>query len=358
LAAAPDAVARQTDSPPRLWNGLYADRVRDRRVHRWNVSAEHFSAEHFLMPIKFSALILIAIALSACAPATPTRATIAPPSPSKTNSEWITAAVRAPRLQYRTFASAAIKSDVSYHIYTPEIYDTETQKRFPVLYWLHGSGGGLAGLPTLVSFFDAAMRAGKLPPILIVFPNGHTESMWCDSKDGSVPMETVVIKELLPHIDATFRTRATRNARLIEGFSMGGYGAARLGMKYPELFGAISMLGAGPLQPEFTADNGPAFNAQARVKILEIVYGNDQNYFRAASPWVIAEQNRAAVSQTRIRQAVGDRDAMLAYNREFDARLIALNIPHQFIVVPGIDHAPGKLLNALGTDFYREVFGR
>jgi enterochelin esterase-like enzyme len=171
-------------------------------------------------------------------------------------------------------------------------------------------------------------------------------------------METVVIKELLPHIDATFRTRATRNARLIEGFSMGGYGAARLGMKYPELFGAISMLGAGPLQPEFTADNGPAFNAQARVKILEIVYGNDQNYFRAASPWVIAEQNRAAVSQTRIRQAVGDRDAMLAYNREFDARLIALNIPHQFIVVPGIDHAPGKLLNALGTDFYREVFGR
>jgi S-formylglutathione hydrolase FrmB len=127
-------------------------------------------------------------------------------------------------------------------------------------------------------------------------------------------------------------------------------------MKYPELFGAISMLGAGPLQPEFTADIGPVFNAQARVKILEMVYGNDQNYFRAASPWVIAEQNRANVITTRIRQAIGERDATLAYNREFDTRLTALNIPHQFIVVPGIDHEPGKLLNALGTDFYREVF--
>jgi len=281
----------------------------------------------------------------------------APIDQKKSAAAWITAAVRAPRLQYRTFASAAAKSDVSYHIYTPDAYDTETQKRFPTLYWLHGSGGGLAGLAPLVSFFDSAIHAGTMPPIIIVFPNGHTESMWVDSKDGSVPMETVVIKELLPHIDATFRTIATRDARLIEGFSMGGYGAARLGMKYPELCGTISMLGAGPLQPEFTAAIGPVFNAQARVKILDIVYGNDQNYFRAASPWVIAEQNRAKVITTRIRQAVGDRDAMLEYNREFDARLTALNIPHQFIVVPGVDHEPNKMLAALGTGFYREVFG-
>ncbi|MBI5653071.1 MAG: esterase family protein [Chloroflexi bacterium] len=311
------------------------------------------------MRCKLIALMLISIALSACAPATPTRANIAPTAPSKSNSEWITSAVHAPRLQYHTFTSAAAKSNVSYHIYTPEAYDAETRSRFPVVYWLHGSGGGLAGLPTLVTFFDSAIRAGKMPPLIIVFPNGHTESMWCDSKDGSVPMETVVVQELIPHIDATFRTLATRDARMIEGFSMGGYGAARLGLKYPELFGALSMLGAGPLQPEFTAEIGPAFNAQARVKILEIVYGNDQNYFRAASPWMLAEQNRLAVSgKTRIRQVVGDRDAMLAYNRAFDARLNELNIPHQFNIVPGIDHEPGKLLNALGTDFYRAVFGR
>lgn len=168
--------------------------------------------------IIFNPLLFI-VALGACAPATPSQ-------PRSSTSAWVTPAVPAPRLQYRTFTSTAAKSPVSFHIYTPAEYDTETHKRFPTLFWLHGSGGGSAGLPHLVSFFDSAIRADKIPPIIIVFPNGHTESMWCDSKDRAVPMETVVIKELLPYVDANFRTLATRDARMIEGFSMGGYGAA------------------------------------------------------------------------------------------------------------------------------------
>jgi poly(3-hydroxybutyrate) depolymerase len=66
----------------------------------------------------------------------------------------------------------------------PEGYDAEAERRFPVLYWLHGSGGGLPGLPELAQRFDAAMRAGKMPPALVVFPNGLPGGMWCDSKDG------------------------------------------------------------------------------------------------------------------------------------------------------------------------------
>jgi len=49
---------------------------------------------------------------------------------------------RAARVQFRAFDSAAVKTKVSYHIYTPEVYDTEKERRFPVLSWLHGSGGG------------------------------------------------------------------------------------------------------------------------------------------------------------------------------------------------------------------------
>ena len=139
--------------------------------------------------------------------------------------------MRAPRVEFHTFDSAAAKAKVSYHLYTPEAYDTEKEQRFPVLYWLHGTGGGRAGIAPLSAFFDRAIREGKIPPMLIVFPNGLATSMWCDSKDGSVPMETVVVKELVPHVDATFRTVAAREGRLIEGFSMGGYGAARLGLQ-------------------------------------------------------------------------------------------------------------------------------
>ncbi|MCX7826735.1 MAG: hypothetical protein N2689_14440, partial [Verrucomicrobiae bacterium] len=90
-----------------------------------------------------------------------------PPAP-----QWVTPPVRAARLEFRTFDSAAAKTKVSYHIYTPEVYDTEKERRFPALYWLHGSGGGLAGIPHLVAHFDGAIRAGRPPPMLVVFVNG------------------------------------------------------------------------------------------------------------------------------------------------------------------------------------------
>ena len=125
------------------------------------------------------------------------------------------------------------------------------ERRFPVLYWLHGSGGGLAGVPPIAAHFDAAIRRGRFRRCWWCFPTACRWSMWCDSKDGSVPMETIVIKELLPHVDATFRTIATREGRIIEGFSMGGYGEARLGFRHHALFAAVSMLGAGPLQRDF-----------------------------------------------------------------------------------------------------------
>jgi len=269
--------------------------------------------------------------------------------------------VQAPRLQQKIFDSAATGSRVSYFIYTPELYDAERQRRFPVLYWLHGSGGGLKGLPWLVRHFDAAIRAGKAPPMLIVFPNGLSNSMWCDSKDGRVPMETVLVKELIPHVDAIFRTIASREGRLIEGFSMGGYGAARVGFKYPDLFGSVSILAGGPLQQEFKVDEAPRASPRAAQRLLETVYGGDQKYFAAQSPWVLVEENADAVrSTTRVRMVVGDQDETLENNLKFDAHLTRLGIPHALTVLPGLGHDPKALREALGEvnwEFYGTVFG-
>jgi enterochelin esterase-like enzyme len=273
--------------------------------------------------------------------------------------QWVTTAIRAPRLEFRTFTSNAAQSKVSYHIYTPELFDTEKERRFPVLYWLHGSGGGLSGLPQLVKYFDDAIRAGKIPPMLVVFVNGLTNGMYCDWKDGSAPLETVIIRELLPHIDATFRTIASREGRLIEGFSMGGYGAARLGFKHHDLFSAVSILAGGPLQPDFKET--PRVGPREREQIFQKVYGGDDGYFKAQSPWRLAEQNAAALrATTRIRQVIGDRDETSAFNRDFDAHLTRLHIPHTFTVLPGVGHKPMAMLNTLGKanwEFYRAVFG-
>lgn len=273
---------------------------------------------------------------------------------------WVTRQVSAPGVEFHTFESRLAKTTVSFHIYKPEAYDAEPQRRFPVLYWLHGTGGGLPGIAPLSRLFDEAIRAGKIPPMLILFANGLATSMWCDSKDGAVPMESLIITELIPHVDASLRTIASRNGRLIEGFSMGGYGAARLGFTYPSLFGAVSILAGGPLDLEFAGPRTMG-NPREREHILRATFGGDLDYFKAQSPIRIVERQADAVrGAVRVRIVVGSRDATYTLNAAYSAHLTAHRIPHTFEIVPSVAHDTPTLLNGLGEKnwaFYRAAFG-
>lgn len=271
---------------------------------------------------------------------------------------WITREVRAPRVSFHTFHSPSAQTDISYHLYTPPAYNNNPDQRFPVVYWLHGSGGGLTGIPALAAHFDTAIQAGKTPPFLVVFVNGLVEGMYVDWKDGSAPLESIIVSDLLPHIDATYRTLATRESRMLDGFSMGGYGSARLGFKYPELFRAVSLVGAGPLQPELL--QAPRAGRKRAAEVLQKVYGGDQAYFRSSSPRTLAEQNAPSLTESSlIRLVIGDQDETYPPNRDFHDHLTRLNIPHTYTVLPNIAHDPLATLRALGDDnwtFYRAAF--
>jgi enterochelin esterase-like enzyme len=281
------------------------------------------------------------------------------PQSTTPSAAWVTPPVMAPRVQFRTFDSAAAKTKVSYHLYSPEIYETAKERRFPVLYWLHGTGGGLAGIPQLAKFFDRAMQEGKIPPMLVVFPNGLASSMWCDSKDGTAPVESMVIQEFIPQVDATFRTVAGREGRIIEGFSMGGFGAARLGFKYPQLFGAVSILAGGPLGLDFAGPRATA-NPAERERILKDTFGGDLDYYRAQHPITIAAQQAEAVrGKGIVRIAVGSRDGSGPLNRAYSEHLTKLNIDHSFSIVPEAGHDTLALLQGLGEanwEFYQKAF--
>lgn len=249
----------------------------------------------------------------------------------------------------RTFESVAMGSRMTYHVYLPQAYEADPDRRFPVVYWLHGSGGSpqIAGA-AISRLFDSAIRVGRVPPMLVVFPDGLRESMWVNSKDGRVPMEDILVGELLPHIDAEFRTVAAARGRIAEGGSMGGYGAARLAFKYPELFGAVSMLSAGPLQEVLRVEEAPRRSAEAAQATLDRVYGGDLDYFRTQSPWVLAEQNVATIrEQVVVRQIVGEQDEVLENNQLFSRHLAELGIDHTFEVLPGVGHSPRDLFAAL-----------
>jgi poly(3-hydroxybutyrate) depolymerase len=285
----------------------------------------------------------------------------APRSPDTSASEpaaWVTPAVAAPRVSFHTFHSAAARATVSYHLYTPAAYAAETESRFPVLYWLHGSGGGADGIPQLAAFVDEAIEAGRARPFLVVFVNGLPQGMYVDWRDGSTPVASMIVADLVPHIDATHRTIATREGRMLEGFSMGGYGAARLGFEHTALFRAVSMLGAGPLDPDF--ERTPRANPRARDGLLERVYG-DREHFREVSPWETATRRADALKQdTLLRIAVGDRDETYPLNEAFHEHLARLGIPHEWAPLAGVEHDPMATLRALGDRywaFHRAAFG-
>ncbi|TVQ64503.1 MAG: esterase family protein [Phycisphaerales bacterium] len=295
---------------------------------------------------------LAALVIAPCVATTPALA-----------QQWVTPAVDAPQVERRIFQSAAAGAFVSYHVYTPPVYDTQPERGFPVLYWLHGANSVLTGIGPVSAWFDAAIAEGRIPPMLIVFPNGLQYGMWCNSKNGATPMETIVIDELIPAVDAAFRTIPVRSGRIVEGFSMGGYGAARLGFRHNTLFGGVSMLGAGPLQQDFL-DEPPGSNIpfEQRLIIYEQVWGSDPAYFLQESPWTIVGENAAAIiaGAQRVRQAVGQLDFVVPANLDFQQRLTDLAIPHEFYFPAGVGHAPLLLMTAMGEtnwNFYRDVFG-
>jgi len=299
-----------------------------------------------LAPTPFLRLRALAAALCACA------ATLG------AHAQWTTPPVSAPGVEYRTFSSAAAGTTVSYHIYLPPAYAAQPNRRFPVLYWLHGSGGPTQGIAQVASYFASGMTQGRIPPMLVVIPNGMTYSMWCNSKNGVVPMETVVIDDLIPHIDATFRTVAQRSGRILDGFSMGGAGTARLGFRRPDLFAGVSMLGAGPIQDDFLDEPpGSAIPPKQRAAIYQMVWGSDPLYYLAQNPKTIVTDRAEAViaAQIRVRQGIGSLDTLVPMNEEFSALLNSLGIAHTFTVLPGLDHNAGAVLNTLGQanwDFY------
>ena len=272
--------------------------------------------------------------------------------------DWITPETGIMGVERVIYPSKRVGVDVAFHVVKPPNYDVERGRRFPTLYWLHGTGGNRASLRPMAAYFSAAMARGDMPPCFVVMPNGQADSLWCDSLDGSAPVETILMQEILPLVDTKFRTRADRRHRLLEGFSMGGFGAGRLGMRHHNQFGAISMLASGPLQATLTRDEGPAFKADLRALLLQRLFGGDQARFLRESPRGMALIYGDAVrAGTKMRIAIGGDDFTRSANEDFSRYLVTLNIPHDFTIVPGVGHDARKLIDQLGFAFHRDFFG-
>lgn len=292
--------------------------------------------------------VLVAVSLLGQAQVT------SPPSatPSRETAVWVEPQRDEPAgMRYKTFHSAAAGREVSYLIYLPPDYDTATAKRYPSVYWLHGLNGRQTGGSRLAARVDHAIRAGEMPGVIVVSVNGLRASMYTNSKDGERPVETVIVKDLVSHVDATYRTIARREARAIEGMSMGGYGALRLGFKYPEVFGVVSSYAAA-LHTENTL-------AERRRPIFAEVFDSDRDYGRPTTPWAIVKQNADKLRGQTIRLIIGTADGLLEWNREYHALLNGLEVEHEYTEIEGVAHNYRELEEKTADatiEFYREAF--
>jgi S-formylglutathione hydrolase FrmB len=125
---------------------------------------------------------------------------------------------------------------LKYDVILPEKYE-QSQERYPALYLLHGFSSNYTawarmGVPEYARHFN----------LIVVIPDvGNSWYVnWAKNEEGQMNQwENFVVKDLINHVDATFRTIAKREGRAINGLSMGGYGGLMLGLKHPDLFCSI-----------------------------------------------------------------------------------------------------------------------
>ncbi|GAB3971363.1 alpha/beta hydrolase-fold protein [Plantactinospora veratri] len=161
--------------------------------------------------------------------------------------------------------SAALGSPIDYTVYLPPGYADRrnTTVRYPVLYLLHGRGDTMSAWTRVTADLDRMIADGELPPVIAVLPDApwsgrgswYVDSGYTGADDPGRPVETALTRDLVSYVDSTYRTAAHRGARLVGGYSMGGYGALRYALAHPDLFANALVLSPAVYHPLPPADS-------------------------------------------------------------------------------------------------------
>jgi enterochelin esterase family protein len=178
------------------------------------------------------------------------------------------------------------------NVYTPPDYDKNLTARYPVLYLLHGAGENERGWieQGRANFIiDNLLAAGQAVPMILVVDSGYATK----AVEGDAPtvlagtpgptsaFEQVMLQEIIPMIDASYRTKAHREHRAMAGLSMGSMQTLQLTLKHLDQFAWIAALSGPPRQGfsvkssfDSTFSDSAAFNQ--KVKLLWLGAGTSE----------------------------------------------------------------------------------
>jgi putative tributyrin esterase len=254
---------------------------------------------------------------------TPTPAASLPfPGPSMSE------VIDAPDVRTLKLNSKLMGREMPYRVIMPRDYEFLKETRYPVVYLLHGLSGHYDNWTekTQVAQYFRGSRC------IIVTPEGG-DGWYSDSVTAANDKyESYIMQELIPEIDKNFRTKTDRANRAVAGLSMGGYGAIKFGLKYPDKF---------ILAGSFSGALGVVSIPSAQLgdfPSLKAVFGADDNPVRKANDIfaIIRELPADKIKDLPfIYFACGTEDFLFANNQDFMKLLTEKKVPHEYRQLPG-----------------------
>jgi S-formylglutathione hydrolase FrmB len=242
------------------------------------------------------------------------------------------------RAECRSAPSKILGHPVPYCVILPSDYDSNKTSDYPALYFLHGLGGNEqmllnSGGMNMIQDLRDSKRIGEF---LIVAPDAG-RSFYINSRDGKVRYEDFFIREFLPYIESHYRVRAERKSRGITGVSMGGYGALRFALRYPNLFVAVSAHSPALIEtlPNIKVSRD---QATAVAEVLGKAFGSpvDAAFWQRESPFTIVKDGPRPVGlQIYFDCGTDDEFGFNKGNEQFHELLTARGMPHEFHLYPG-----------------------
>jgi S-formylglutathione hydrolase FrmB len=252
------------------------------------------------------------------------------------------------RVEYGSFPSASLGRDVAYAVSLPASYDRESSRRYPLVLFLHGlfnserdwEGRGIQAQ------IDRLRAEGKIGEFIVAVPYG-ANSFYLNAKDGT-KYEDAIVRDFLPFVDRTFRTTAKPSERVIQGISMGGFGALVIAFKHPEMFTAVAAHCAAIFEELPRVAAATDRRGTYRYEIATKIFGNppDDVFFKANNPLGLAEARSGKIKGLKIYFDVGEQDryGFATGNRSFDELLTKAGVPHEFHLTAG-DHGWAYLVS-------------
>jgi enterochelin esterase-like enzyme len=266
------------------------------------------------------------------------------------------------RIDCSAFKSHVLHHNVRYCVMLPTNYQTDTNAKYPVLYFLHGLGENEQTLLQSGGWglIEDLRRDHKIGEFLMVAPEGRG-SFFINSADGRERYSDFFLTEFLPFIETKYRVIRERKSRGVTGLSMGGYGALRFAFAHPELFGSVSAQSPALMTESPRKLDADLRDAGPLATLLGSVFGDPINiaHWNQNNPFLLARKNQAQLRSQAIYINCGQDDeyGFADSAEQMHKQLVAEKIPHQFHLYPG-GHNAEYFLSHLGEtiEFHWHAF--